>query len=317
MISRRKDLSDSMGRRAAGLCVLACMTAAACAAPLDSEIADRDDVNVRAEALTDRGYGDLPLMHEDVNRDGRWDYCRFVGNRGELFFSCALQDQDGTFHDDDQYAYNSVKGFDLGYADEPRMFEDVDGDGRREYCRIVGDRPNTFLSCNLARDDGFDKNQYTFNSPHTQHEAIPGGFYDINGDSRPDFCQFEGRTGDEVWTRCCNTNLGDRFSRPECIKTDAMGRPIDPPQINQPVNATCVCTVNPDVVLRQSKRLCFARGEDTALMAASAAEQCTAACARVANSNWETDEALEAHIEGFDVASGDCVQSFDTATFEF
>jgi hypothetical protein len=60
---------------------------------------------------------------------------------------------------------NSIAGIDdQGYPNLPRQLADVNGDGRADYCRFVGDAPNIFLSCNLATANGFDTHQYTFNS---------------------------------------------------------------------------------------------------------------------------------------------------------
>jgi hypothetical protein len=48
------------------------------------------DVNsIPGLANLDPGYPEFRVM-ADVNGDGRADYCRFVGNPGEIFLSCAL-----------------------------------------------------------------------------------------------------------------------------------------------------------------------------------------------------------------------------------
>ncbi len=46
-----------------------------------------------------------------------------------------------------------VNGFDCGYAGT-RYLADVDGDGNPDYCRTVGDSPNTFVSCAKGLVDG-------------------------------------------------------------------------------------------------------------------------------------------------------------------
>lgn len=46
-----------------------------------------------------------------------------------------------------------INGFDCGYA-ETRYLADVDGDGNPDYCRTVGDSPNTFVSCAKGLVDG-------------------------------------------------------------------------------------------------------------------------------------------------------------------
>ena len=111
-----------------------------------------------------RGYAHLPRQLADVDGDGRADYCRFVGDAPNIFLSCNLATAGG-FDFSNQYTFNSIPGLDRGYAHLPRQLADVDGDGRADYCRFVGDAPNIFLSCNLATAGGFDfSNQYTFNS---------------------------------------------------------------------------------------------------------------------------------------------------------
>lgn len=44
---------------------------------------------------------------------------------------------------------------DLGYHDSIRQFKDVNGDGKADYCREVGNRPDSYISCALATDHGF------------------------------------------------------------------------------------------------------------------------------------------------------------------
>jgi hypothetical protein len=53
---------------------------------------------------------------------------------------------------------------DRGYP-EYQQFIDVDGDGNIDYCRIVGDKPNQFLSCQMGTAPGYlSKEPYGFNS---------------------------------------------------------------------------------------------------------------------------------------------------------
>ncbi len=110
----------------------------------------------------DRGYAGLPRILADVNDDRRADYCRFVGDAPNIFLSCNLATATG--FDPDQYMFNSIPRLDWGYPNLPRTLADVNGDGRADYCRFVGDAPNIFLSCDLASGTGFDPNQYMFNS---------------------------------------------------------------------------------------------------------------------------------------------------------
>jgi subtilisin family serine protease len=141
----------------------------------------------------DPGYSDRPRFMADVNADGRADYCRFVGNDPNTFLSCALAKADSTFGN---YDVNGIPGnFDPGYPDRPRFMADANADGRADYCRFVGNDPNTFLSCALAKADSTFGN-YDVN-------GIPGNFdpgysdrsrfmADVNADGRADYCRFVG-----------------------------------------------------------------------------------------------------------------------------
>ena len=141
----------------------------------------------------DQGYVDLPRGLADVNGDGRADYCRFVGNAPNIFLSCNLATASG--FDVNQYGFNSIPGIDQGYSYPPRQLADVNGDGRADYCRFVGNAPLIFLSCNLATASGFDRSQYGFNSiPGIDqgYSDIARGLADVNGDGRADYCRFVG-----------------------------------------------------------------------------------------------------------------------------
>ena len=141
----------------------------------------------------DQGYSTLPRFLADVNADGRADYCRFVGYAPNIFLSCDLATTTG--FDPNQYSFNSIKGIDQGYSTLPRFLADVNGDGRADYCRFVGDAPNIFLSCDLATATGFDSNQYSFNSIKgidQGYSTLPRFLADVNGDGRADYCRFVG-----------------------------------------------------------------------------------------------------------------------------
>ena len=129
----------------------------------------------------------------DVDGNGREDYCRLVGNAPNIFLSCDLATPTG--FDPNQYTFNSIRGIDQGYVFLPRLLGDVNGDGRADYCRFVGNPPNVFLSCDLATATGFDPNQYTFNSiPGIDqgYPTLPRLLRDVNGDRRADYCRFVG-----------------------------------------------------------------------------------------------------------------------------
>jgi hypothetical protein len=85
-------------------------------------------------------------------------------------------------------------GTDLGHGDLPRAFVDVNGDGRTDYCRFVGDLPNLFVACALGSADGFGE-QYAYQSIKgidKGYDNRPRGFRDANSDGRADYCRFVG-----------------------------------------------------------------------------------------------------------------------------
>eukprot|EP01023_Acetabularia_acetabulum_P063233 TRINITY_DN791_c0_g1_i1.p2 TRINITY_DN791_c0_g1~~TRINITY_DN791_c0_g1_i1.p2 ORF type:complete len:142 (-),score=28.14 TRINITY_DN791_c0_g1_i1:293-718(-) len=101
------------------------------------------------------GIAGEPKGRLDVNNDGRIDFCRVVEENSQKFIACDVGESDSL-------SYQSVKGIDLGYSSRKRGFVDANGDGFGDYCRCVGNSPTIFVSCNLGRETGFDKNQYTF-----------------------------------------------------------------------------------------------------------------------------------------------------------
>jgi hypothetical protein len=112
----------------------------------------------------DRGYDNMPRFMVDADGDGRADFCRFVGNAPDIFLSCALSTikNDGKVPSTTTPGFdadlNSQKGFaglDPGYDNMPRFMADVNGDGRADYCRFVGNDPNIFLSCAISTTAGF------------------------------------------------------------------------------------------------------------------------------------------------------------------
>jgi hypothetical protein len=143
----------------------------------------------------DPGYDNMPRFMVDVNGDGKADYCRFVGNAPNIFLSCALSSGTGF----GQYDVNSQPGYDAGYGNQPRFMADVNGDGRADYCRYVGNAPNIFFSCGLA--SGNSLGNYDVNAkPWSQggldpgYDNMPRFLVDVNGDKKADYCRFVGNS---------------------------------------------------------------------------------------------------------------------------
>ncbi|ACK74165.1 hypothetical protein PCC7424_5606 (plasmid) [Gloeothece citriformis PCC 7424] len=110
----------------------------------------------------DMGYPSLPRFDADVNGDYRKDFCRFVGDAGQIFLSCQFRTSDG--YSSNQYEFNSKPGIDLGYPNMPRAMKDVNDDDRADFCRYIGNQgdSNNPLreSCLLAGKAGFSNKEY-------------------------------------------------------------------------------------------------------------------------------------------------------------
>jgi hypothetical protein len=140
----------------------------------------------------DGGYRDLPRAFVDVNGDKKADFCRFVRSEASTLLACNLAETNG--FGANQYQYQSIPGIDLGYSDAPRSFADVNGDGKADFCRVVGDA-SRLLACNLAGINGFGANQYQYQSVlgiDLGYSDAPRTFADVNGDRRADFCRVVG-----------------------------------------------------------------------------------------------------------------------------
>lgn len=323
----RQDHPLAQHRVRATLLAISISGVAACAAEPRAEPTSDVDF-LAAKYVEDPGYSAFPRWNADVNGDGFVDYCRFVGSWPDVLLSCALRDESGEFPE--EYAYNSIVGIDLGDDDSVRALVDVNNDGGLDFCRIHGDSwSNKTLSCNLATEGGFERNEYGFNSPALKNLYVSRGeFVDDNNDGRVDYCAWFGRNGEHLWDRCCVHNRGDRFGSESCRTWDSERsvwldevpkkpeptRP-DPPAINQAVDASCYCALSSSIELRQSKRLCFDSRNTESQMYNSAHEQCLNACVRVANNNWLTTAGLTAYLESFSLADGECLQSLDSFQF--
>jgi hypothetical protein len=121
----------------------------------------------------DPGADNFPRALVDVTGDGRADFCRFVGNPPNMFISCLLKLPNGQFDvANPNHVYTSINGVDPGYADRRRGFRDVNGDGRADYCRFVGNSPDIHEACHLGTtSEGFNANQFL-----TRWYGTPDGY---------------------------------------------------------------------------------------------------------------------------------------------
>ena len=158
----------------------------------DSSFGHYDWNSGKGFAAFDPGYDNKPRFMADVNGDGRADFCRFVGNQPNIFVSCALGKASGFGNLD----FRGPPGMDLGYDSMPRFLVDVDGDGRADFCRFVGNQPNIFLSCVLATATGFGNVELS-GQPGMDlgYDNMPRFMADVDGDGRADFCRFVGNPG--------------------------------------------------------------------------------------------------------------------------
>jgi Ca2+-binding RTX toxin-like protein len=136
----------------------------------------------------DRGYSVHPRFMADVNGDGRADFGRFVGDGANIHLSFLLAGPNGFT----TQTFNSAPGIDRGYSSARRFMADVNGDGRADFGRFVGDRPNVYLSFALAGANGITTQ--TFNTPVGVDigDTSRALMADVNGDGRADFGRFIG-----------------------------------------------------------------------------------------------------------------------------
>lgn len=140
----------------------------------------------------DAGYGDDRLWG-DVDGSGGADYCRKVGDTGREGFVCTPSA--GT-------AFLPVlTGQQLTWGTTlTAVLADVNGDGKKDYCRLTADR----ALCSSAESSGFGPG---FSSAPLDIGAADGrAFVDQNGDGKADFCRVIGST------LACTLSTGTGFS---------------------------------------------------------------------------------------------------------
>jgi hypothetical protein len=83
----------------------------------------------------------------DFNGDGKADYCRVVGNPGDVRLRCTLS-AGASFG-----AEITSDAIDWGYP-ETRVWLDVNGDGKADFCRVIGNK-HEFIACTLSAGTKF------------------------------------------------------------------------------------------------------------------------------------------------------------------
>jgi hypothetical protein len=77
----------------------------------------------------------------DVDGNNKADYCRVVGDPGNTRLRCTLSA--GT-----SFRREATSGvIDIGYHERERWIQDGNNDGRREFCRVVGNVGYTSYAC--------------------------------------------------------------------------------------------------------------------------------------------------------------------------
>src|ERR1700684_3159372 len=93
----------------------------------------------------DPGYG-WSTGHIVFNKqEGSTAYCRVVGNAPNSWIRCTIN-KNNTCTD-----FNSKSWGDMGY-ENTQYWADINDDGIIDFCREVGNKPNTFTSCIIGPD---------------------------------------------------------------------------------------------------------------------------------------------------------------------
>jgi hypothetical protein len=123
----------------------------------DKNVTFSQVINNPPEGVADHGIPKKPSFLADVNGDGIRDYGRVVGNEPkDIMLSFQLGKQGGEFQSEPN-AVTTIRGeTDLGYDHFSRWIEDVNGDGRGDFCRFVGNIP-PFPACLLSDGNSFPK----------------------------------------------------------------------------------------------------------------------------------------------------------------
>ena len=148
----------------------------------------------------DPGY-DSGRAWVDFSGDGRADYCRVVGGWDKKL-QCTESIGDG---------FGSTRTstvVDPGY-DAGRAWVDFTGDGRADYCRVVGGWDKK-LQCTVHQSGGFGT---TFTSAVVDPGYDAGrAWVDVNGDRRADYCRMVGWGDRSQCTLSTGSGFGATFT---------------------------------------------------------------------------------------------------------
>ena len=185
----------------------------------------------QSAANVDAGWANRPRAFADANGDGRTDYCRFVGSSGNERLSCLLAGTSGFTGTMNDLSSKT----DAGWANRPRGFADMNGDGSADYCRFTGSSGSIRLTCTLAQGSTFGINVSSAAGLDSGWANRPRGFTDVNADGRDDFCRFVG-PDNKIRLSCAlatNSGFDDNFkSADQHFDTGFANRPREFVDVN-------------------------------------------------------------------------------------
>ena len=149
----------------------------------------------------------LPFVFADKAHANHCGFLDFTGNCLDHGSNANTSEIIGPVYSD------PLNGADKGYDHLPKAFIDANGDGRKDYCRFIGDAPNIFIACVLrTRDGSLSKaNQFSFRSisgVDQGYDSLPRGFRLVNGKAA--YCRFVGNAPDIY--EACNLTISTGFS---------------------------------------------------------------------------------------------------------
>jgi hypothetical protein len=146
----------------------------------------------------------------DFNADGKADFCRVLGGGLTATIACTVSTGAG-------FGATYTYATDGGYADG-RMWGDVSGDGRADYCRRVGNGgADSRIGCSISTGTGFTDGGNTLQA-WGANETLA----DANGDGTADYCRITG--ADPNYAASCSPNAADSPSSIAANPGSAYGR---------------------------------------------------------------------------------------------
>jgi murein DD-endopeptidase MepM/ murein hydrolase activator NlpD len=142
----------------------------------------------------------------DFNGDGRGDYCRLVGttNNTSSYLACTVSTGTG-------FGATYLSGVADWGQDTGRAWVDFNGDGRTDYCRIVGTTnfASSYAACTPSTGTGFGT---TILSGVLDWGFVTGrAWVDANGDGRADYCRRVGAVNNTSSYVSCTLSAGSSF----------------------------------------------------------------------------------------------------------